>query len=59
LTMLPMQLVPVIAQRAGWRWGFVVLALGPVAGIAAIRRLAALRRSVPASATLSLSPENS
>jgi MFS family permease len=59
LTMLPMQLVPVIAQRAGWRWGFFVLALGPVAGIAAIRRLAALRRSVPASATSSLSPENS
>jgi MFS family permease len=55
LTMLPMQLVPVIAQRAGWRWGFAVLALGPVAGIAAIRKLAALRRSAPASATLSLS----
>lgn len=43
LTMLPMQVVPLIAQRAGWRWGFVILALGPVAGIAAIRRLAALR----------------
>jgi MFS family permease len=50
LTMLPMQIVPVIAQRAGWRWGFVVLALGPVAGIAAIRRLAALRRSPAATA---------
>jgi len=43
LTMLPMQVVPLIAQRTGWRWGFVILALGPVAGIAAIRRLAALR----------------
>jgi MFS family permease len=59
LTMLPMQLVPVIAQRAGWRWGFAVLALGPAAGIAAIRRLAGLRRSAPASANFSLSHENS
>jgi MFS family permease len=55
LTMLPMQLVPLIAQRAGWRWGFVVLALGPVAGIAAIRRLAALRAASPGRANLSLS----
>jgi MFS family permease len=46
LTMLPMQIVPLIAQRAGWRWSFAVLALGPVAGITAIRRLAAIR--VPA-----------
>jgi MFS family permease len=45
LTMLPMQIVPLIAQRTGWRWGFAVLALGPLAGIAAIRRLAAIRRS--------------
>jgi MFS family permease len=55
LTMLPMQLVPLIAQRAGWRWGFAILALGPVAGIAAIRRLAALRALAPGSANLSLS----
>jgi MFS family permease len=55
LTMLPMQLVPLIAQRAGWRWGFAILALGPVAGIAAIRRLAALRAGTPGSANLSLS----
>ena len=59
LTMLPMQIVPVIAQHAGWRWGFAVLALGPVAGIAAIRKLAALRRSATASANLSLSSRNS
>jgi MFS family permease len=55
LTMLPMQLVPLIAQRAGWRWGFAILALGPVAGIAAIRRLAALRAKAPGRANLSLS----
>jgi MFS family permease len=55
LTMLPMQIVPLIAQRFGWRWGFAILALGPVAGIAAIRRLAAIR--VPAErASFSVSP---
>ena len=43
LTMLPMQLVPFIAQKTGWRWAFAVLALGPIAGIAAIRRFASLR----------------
>jgi MFS family permease len=59
LTMLPMQVVPVIAQHTGWRWSFAVLALGPIAGIAAIRKLAALRRSAPVNATLSVSRENS
>jgi MFS family permease len=59
LTMLPMQIVPVIAQRAGWRWGFCVLTLGPVAGIAAIRKLAALRRSAAADADRPLSSGNS
>lgn len=49
LTMLPMQVVPLIAQEVGWRWGFAVLALGPIAGIAAIRRLAVIRR--PAEST--------
>ena len=52
LTMLPMQIVPLVAQRAGWRWSFAVLALGPIAGIAAIRRLAAVRVSAR-NATLS------
>jgi MFS family permease len=45
LTMLPMQIVPLIAQRVGWRWSFAILALGPLAGIAAIRRLSAIRVS--------------
>src|SRR5438874_2169747 len=58
LTMLPMQLVPWIAQRVGWRWGFAILALGPIAGIAAIRRFATLRRALPRrAADLSLSIE--
>jgi MFS family permease len=56
LTMLPMQLVPLIAQRSGWRWSFTLLALGPIAGIAAIRRLAGLRRSEPVGANLPVSP---
>jgi MFS family permease len=55
LTMLPMQLVPLVAQRLGWRWGFVFLALGPIAGIAAIRRFAALRAAEFQRANLSLS----
>jgi MFS family permease len=54
LTMLPMQVVPQIAQKTGWRWGFAILALGPIAGIAAIRRLAALRSPAEA-ASISIS----
>jgi MFS family permease len=53
LTMAPMQLVPMIAQRAGWRWGFAILALGPVAGIAAIRKLAGLRHDAVNTANFS------
>ena len=55
LTMLPMQIVPIVAQNAGWRWGFVILALGPIAGIAAIRRLAALRAATARTSNMSLS----
>src|SRR6266480_3886726 len=53
LTMLPMQIVPLVAQRIGWRWSFVILALGPIAGIAAIRRLAALRATAAGRAKFS------
>jgi len=57
LTMLPMQIVPLIAQKTGWRWGFAILALGPIAGIAAIRRLASIRsRTEGASISVSPSP---
>jgi MFS family permease len=48
LTMLPMQLVPFLAQRVGWRWSFVILSLGPIFGVAAILRLRALRPAVSA-----------
>lgn len=53
LTMLPMQLLPHIARSVGWRWSFTVLAIGPLVGIAAIRRLAALRQRQFAAATKS------
>jgi MFS family permease len=39
LTMVTIQLIPVLVDVAGWRLAFPVLALGPAAGIAAIRRL--------------------
>jgi sugar phosphate permease len=43
LTVATIQIVPVIVEVANWRWAFPILALGPAAGIAAIRRLARLR----------------
>lgn len=39
LTMITIQLVPSLVATVGWRWSFAVLALGPAAGIAAIRQL--------------------
>jgi MFS family permease len=58
LTMVSIQLIPPLQQLVGWRWAFAVLALGPVAGIAAIRALARLSSGsrggdAPASATAS------
>ena len=43
LTTLTIQLVPPIVAATGWRWAFPLLALGPAAGIAAIRRLLTLK----------------
>jgi MFS family permease len=43
LTMATIQLVPVLVEWAGWTLAFPALALGPAAGIAAIRRLRRLR----------------
>jgi MFS family permease len=43
LTMISIQLIPPAQHVVGWRWAFVMLAIGPVAGIAAIRRLARYR----------------
>ena len=39
LTMLTIQMIPPIVEAAGWPWAFPILALGPAAGIAAIRGL--------------------
>ena len=39
LTLATIQAVPVIAQALGWRWAFLLLGLGPAAGIASIRAL--------------------
>ncbi len=43
LTIASIQLVPVVANLVGWRWALAVLALGPLAGLAVIRTLAASR----------------
>ena len=45
LTMVTIQLVPVLAQNVGWRWAFPILALGPIVGIAVIARWADARPS--------------
>jgi MFS family permease len=39
LTMITIQLIPVLVELVGWPLAFPVLALGPAAGIASIRRL--------------------
>jgi MFS family permease len=44
LTMVTIQGLPMLAERVGWQWTFAVLALGPAAGIAAIRMLANVKR---------------
>jgi MFS family permease len=43
LTMVSIQLVPPLVTLVGWRWVFPVLSLGPMFGIASIRRLVAFR----------------
>jgi MFS family permease len=43
LTTVTIQLIPPVVERLGWAWAFPLLALGPAAGIAAIRRLLALK----------------
>jgi MFS family permease len=39
LTTATIQLIPPIVRTAGWPWAFGLLAIGPFAGIASIRRL--------------------
>jgi MFS family permease len=47
LTMVTMQMVPAIADTAGWRWAFPLLALGPAAGIFAVQRFRAVTKDGP------------
>ena len=44
LTMVSIELVPLVVSVVGWRWAFPMLALGPSFGIAAIRRLVRAKR---------------
>jgi len=46
LTMVTIQGLPWIAGRIGWQWAFALLAIGPVAGIAAIRLLVTAKKSL-------------
>jgi MFS family permease len=43
LTTITIQLIPPLVKLVGWPWAFPLLALGPFAGIAAIRRLLTLK----------------
>jgi MFS family permease len=45
LTMVSIQLIPPLVSIVGWRWVFPVLAIGPLVGIAAIRRLVDFKRA--------------
>lgn len=48
ITVATIWLIPVLEEALSWRWAFAILALGPVVGIAAMRRL----RSLPESARI-------
>jgi hypothetical protein len=43
LTVVTIQLVPVLAEAVGWRWAFWLLAPGPLAGALAMRAFGAAR----------------
>jgi MFS family permease len=45
LTMVSMRLLPMVANAYGWRWAFLLLVPGPVAGALMMRRLRALTSS--------------
>jgi MFS family permease len=46
LTLVTVQLVPLLQPALGWRWVFAVLALGPLFGFMSMRRLRALPEAV-------------
>lgn len=43
LSTVTIQIVPAMVDAVGWRWAFPLLAVGPIGGIAAIRRLLTLK----------------
>jgi MFS family permease len=43
LTMISIQALPEVASGVGWGWAFLLLAFGPLFGIASIRRFARVR----------------
>jgi len=45
LTIVTIQLVPIVARATGWQWAMVVLALGPMAGLLSLRGLAGRRET--------------
>jgi hypothetical protein len=51
LTVVTIQLVPVVADAAGWRWAFWLLAPGPLVGAVAMRAFGR-SRAVPAGSTV-------
>ncbi len=46
LTLVTIRGIPAIVASVGWQWAFPWLALGPLVGIAAMARLARIRRGV-------------
>lgn len=42
LTTITIQIIPPLVNAVGWQWAFPVLAVGPLLGIASIRRLTSL-----------------
>ena len=46
LTMVSIWLVPPLVARAGWRWAFATLAIGPVLGVLAMGRLRGMPEAV-------------
>ncbi|MFQ6030855.1 MAG: MFS transporter, partial [Dehalococcoidia bacterium] len=50
LTIVPIWLVPVVADSLGWGWAFAMLALGPIFGTAAMLRLRAMPESLACAA---------
>lgn len=52
LTIVTIQLVPLIAEHAGWQMAFPILAIGPALGIVAIRRLIASQNPSDTEASL-------